>query len=389
MSLSSLGVTPTAPPKYLYENDETGDKIVSDSRLNADGTPYTEPTDNTQAVQATENAPLGARPIEAQEPQGLGRIGPPANGNPDFESNPSDVYGNNPLVTRAYEIKDPEKTIEGISTVRSKTNSWTLLNYRNYAGGTTYGDPEYGDWGTAVVGTGAMAAEVINPTAHRIVTHCEENGGVGFSYAYRDFIQTEHYGQISNEYLVTLRRFSFPVGDDIVNAKSYDESGAELDISEPDLARAITWLSPKLGNNLTDILSFGTGFGWEEIQSSVQTASGGSTEKRRGTIGGLIDGSPIAKAAEAGANGYTASESDRINTIGQHDALGDTYPNMVYGPYNAIKSVLARDDKGLKFDNEFKLNFYYDLRGFDKTSPKVVFMDVISNLLAIALISAK
>ena len=68
----------------------------------------------------------------------------------------------------------------------------------------------------------------------------------------------------------------------------------------------MTWLSPALGNDLKEILSFGTGFGWEEIQSSVQTASGGSTEKRRGTIGALIDGSPVAKAAEAGANGYTA-----------------------------------------------------------------------------------
>lgn len=384
MSLSSLGITPTAPPKYLYEDDETGDKIVSNSRLNADGTPYTEPSTNAEAADNADNSPLGEEQESAVDPVGLGTtqsINDTGSSEPD-ENRPG-IYAGNALDSRAYEIKDPEKRIEGVQTVRSKTNSWTLLNYRNYVGGTTYGSPEYGDWGTAVVGTGAMAAEVINPTAHRIVTHCEENGGVGFSYAYRDFIQAEHYGQISNEYLITLRRFSFPVGDDIVNARSYDENGQELDISEPDLARAVTWLSPKLGNDLKEILSFGTGFGWEEIQSSVQTASGGSTEKRRGTIGALIDGSPVAKGVEAGANGYTAAESDRINTVGQHDALGDTYPNMVYGPYNAIKSVLARNDKGLKFDNEFKLNFYYDLRGFDNTSPKVVFMDVISNLLAI------
>ena len=338
MALSLRTVTPTAPPKYIYEDDVTGKRTVSNGQLNADGTPYSEPSSNEEAASNGESAALGAEPEGAVEPINWGTT----NGDAEISSgagdvNPAGLYGNNPdgLKSRAYEIKDPEKTIEGVSSVRSKSNSWTLLNYRNYAGGTTYGDPDYSQWGTAVVGTGSSAADILNPTAHRIVTHCEENGGVGFSYAYRDFIQTEHYGQISNEYLVTLRRFSFPVGDDIVNARSYDEAGQELDISEPDLARAITWLSPKLGNDLKDILSFGTGFGWEEIESSVQTASGASTEKRRGSIGALIDGSPIAKAAEAGANGLTAAESDRINSKGQHDALGDTYPNMVYGPYNA------------------------------------------------------
>ena len=39
----------------------------------------------------------------------------------------------------------------------------------------------------------------------------------GNSYAYRDFIQTEHYGQISNDYLITLRRFAHPVPDDILS----------------------------------------------------------------------------------------------------------------------------------------------------------------------------
>ena len=384
MPLTQTGVLPGAPTKYIYEDYETGEKKVSDRPLNEDGTPVGSPTSNPEAADNGSNAALGADQQEAVDPVSGGNTDTTiVSDESQADVQTSRIYGTNSLDSRAYEVKDPDKTIPGVNSIRSKTNAWALLNYRNYRGGTMYGDPDYSQWGTAVVGTGSSAGEILNPTAHRIVTHCEENGGVGFSYGYRDFIQTEHYGQISNEYLITLRRFSFPVGDDIVNARSYGENGEHLDISEPDLARAITWLSPKLGNDIKEILGFSTGFGWEEIESSVQTASGGSNEKRRGTIGQLIDGSPVTKAVEAGANGYSAAQSDQINTKGEgFDGLSATYPNHVYGPYNAIKKVLARNDKGLKFDSEFNLNFYYDLRGFDNTSPKVVFMDVISNLLA-------
>ena len=384
MPLTQTGVLPGAPTMYTYEDYETGEKKVSNRPLNEDGTPVGTPTSNPEAADNGSTAALGADEQEAVEPVSGGNTDTTiVNDESQADVQTSRIYGTNSLDSRAYEVKDPDKTIPGINSIRSKTNAWALLNYRNYRGGTMYGDPDYSQWGTAVVGTGSSAGEILNPTAHRIVTHCEENGGVGFSYGYRDFIQTEHYGQISNEYLITLRRFSFPVGDDIVNARSYGENGEHLDISEPDLARAITWLSPKLGNDIKEILGFSTGFGWEEIESSVQTASGGSNEKRRGTIGQLIDGSPVTKAVEAGANGYSAAQSDQINTKGEgFDGLSATYPNHVYGPYNAIKKVLARNDKGLKFDSEFNLNFYYDLRGFDNTSPKVVFMDVISNLLA-------
>ena len=384
MGLTQTGVLPGAPTLYTYHDYETGEKKVSNRPLNEDGTPVGTPTSNPEAADNGSTAALGADEQEAVEPVSGGNTDTTiVSDESQADVQTSRIYGTNSLDSRAYEVKDPDKTIPGVNSIRSKTNAWALLNYRNYRGGTMYGDPDYSQWGTAVVGTGSSAGEILNPTAHRIVTHCEENGGVGFSYGYRDFIQTEHYGQISNEYLITLRRFSFPVGDDIVNARSYGENGEHLDISEPDLARAITWLSPKLGNDIKEILGFSTGFGWEEIESSVQTASGGSNEKRRGTIGQLIDGSPITKAAEAGANGYSAAQSDQINTKGEgFDGLSATYPNHVYGPYNAIKKVLARNDKGLKFDSEFNLNFYYDLRGFDNTSPKVVFMDVISNLLA-------
>ena len=360
-----------------YQDTETGDIIESNVPLDQNGQPLD--AGNTSAEVSSENNALGAPLIESQDVNSQGTTT-----NTGVSSGePGSIYGNSALKSRGYKITDgtPEE-VPGVDAIRSKSNAWTLLNFRNYVGGTVYGNPKFGEYNKSVIA--ADQDNILNPTAKTIVEHAADNGGLGFSYTYRDFIQAEHYGQISNEYLVTLRRFAFPIGDDIRNTVGVDDAGKEFDRSEPDLARAITWLSPKLENNLSDILSFGTGFGWEEITADVQTLNTADTGRRRGSIGALVEGNSFAKGVEAGINGYTAAQSDRIATKGHgFDPLADTYPNFVYGPYNAIKSVLARNKDGLKFENEFTLNFYYDLRGFDNTSPKVVFMDVLSNLLAI------
>jgi len=375
MALEFITVESGPPPIYVYKDYETGDTKTSRHPLDLNGD------------EAGENSPPadGADQLEPGSVNSIGQNN--INSTPNTDSSgrgaTTSIFGLDPLAARAYEVKDgtPDK-ITGVNSVRSKSNAWSLLAYRNHAGGVTKNDPAYKSWNASTIH--GDEDNILNPTAKRIVEYSQSKGGIGFIYSFRDFIQCEHYGQISNDYMITLRRFAFPVGDDLLNAKSYDENGVELDVSEPDLARAITWLSPALDNKLEDILSFGTGFGWDQIDSQVQTVTGASNDKKRGALGSFIDGSPITKAVEAGANGYTAAQSDFVNEKGNgYDPLSTTFPNHVYGPYNAIKSVLARNDKGLKFENDFTLNFYYDLRGFDNTSPRVAFMDTLVNLLSI------
>lgn len=59
------------------------------------------------------------------------------------------------------------------------------------------------------------------------------------------------------------------------------KDGKPIDGSMPDLARAITWMSPSLGNEMKSILKFGTKFNWKEIESEIQkiTASAGKKVK--------------------------------------------------------------------------------------------------------------
>ena len=97
----------------------------------------------------------------------------------------------------------------------------------------------------------------------------------------------------------------------------------------------------------------------------------------------MMDSSSLGRAVEAGLNGYSAAQAEQIRDKGGgFDPMKETYPNKVFGPLNVIKKVLARK-AGLEFDSEFTLTFHYDLTGYTGTSPKVAFMDTLSNILAL------
>lgn len=373
--------------KQTYQDMDTGDLFASDEELDSQGNPKAEVNSNRSAQSNSANNALGSETEAAYAtPKQGSTMKVPNENEKDFSE--QSQYGTEPLKSRAFDVPKGDggetEKIEGLKVVGAKVNRWTLHNYRAYYEGTQYDDPEYENYNKATIFKGER--NILAPTARKIVTYAEGIKSLSFDYGFQDFVTCEHYGQISNDYMITLRRFPYPIGDDILNVKELDDKGKEIDTGQPDLARAITWLSPKLGNNLGEILGFGTGLGWKDVESSVQTATAASGQKQRGKLGGIIDGSKLGSAIEAGINGRTASQAATIREKGQYDPLGETYPNMVYGPLNAIKKVLARDDKGLKFDSEFNLTFYYDLRGSDfgdATSPRVLFMDTLSNMLAL------
>lgn len=283
-------------------------------------------------------------------------------------------------------VEDPGTQVNLGPAPRSLFNNWTLHRYANRAGQVNFSkDPTHGaDYNRPVMSNGSSLLPA--PTARNIVEFSKVTGGEAFSYSYSDFIQMEHYGQISNDYMITLRRFAYPVGDDLLSPKQQgtpDESGKAkppIDASQPDLARAITWLSPALGNDLKEILKFKTGFKWEEAKSAIQDAQSRTAD--RGVLGEKIAESPLASAVESGLNGFTSVQAKQLRLQGNVDHAKETYPNKVFGPLNIIDTVLARD-KGLKFEQEFKLSFHYDLKSYPGASPKVAFMDTLSNILAL------
>ena len=283
-------------------------------------------------------------------------------------------------------VEDPGTEINLGPAPRSLFNNWTLYRYANRAGqaNPVQGRTDGADYNRPVTSNGSNLLPV--PTARNIVEYSKNNGGESFTYSYSDFIQMEHYGQISNDYMITLRRFAYPVNDDLLSPKQQgvlDKEGKPkppIDASQPDLARAVTWLSPALGNDLKEILKFKTGFKWEEAKSAIQDAQSKTAD--RGVLGEKIAGSPLASAVEAGSNGFSSTQARQLRNQGNVDHAKETYPNKVFGPLNIIDTVLARD-KGLKFEQEFKLSFHYDLKSYPGASPKVAFMDTLSNILAL------
>ena len=297
----------------------------------------------------------------------------------DAEANATSAYGTNAIGSRTFRTKDPEKEINQGEGVRSLYNKWALHTYSNTASGVSGGKNQYLGYNKTVMD--GDEDNILNPTARRIVDYSQNKGGVGFTYNFGDFIQCEHYGQISNEYLITLRRYAYPTGDDIINVKGIDTAGKEFDSSQPDLARVLTWMSPSLGNDMKEVLKFGTAFPWKDVESQIQEVQGNA--QSRGKLGAMMDSSSLGRAVEAGLSGKSAAEAAQIRDKGAgFDPMKETYPNKVFGPLNVIKKVLARE-QGLEFNSEFALVFHYDLRGYYGTSPKVAFMDTLSNILAL------
>ena len=312
---------------------------------------------------------------------------PVTQGNTTVEEEPeptthTSVYGKTLVQSRKYKAPEGDSRTEGIhegEAVRSYFNKWTLFKYKNISGLSEKSQgSEVSDRYSTVVNS---TSPYIAPTANNIVQYSENIDSLAFKYDLEDFIQCEHYGQISNSYMVTLRRFGYPIADNLIEPRQIGPGGDLIDTTQPDIARAITWLSPALGNDLKEILKFNVKIPWKEEESAVQTIQAG--KKNRGAVGAMIDGSPIFQAIENGINGYNADQTQRANAQGGgFDPLKETYPNTVYGPLNVIKNIMARE-QGLKFEQEFKLTFHYDLRGYPNTSPKVAFMDTMANLLAL------
>lgn len=288
------------------------------------------------------------------------------------------------LPTRSYVVNEgtsEEYTAKSGDSPRSRFNTWNLLRYKSIALNNLDDSApvNVADYERSIITPDSPS---INPTAKTIVEWSQDNDSLAYSYRLEDFIQCEYYGTVPNNYMLTLRRFPYPCKDDILSPKDFAENGDVVESQQPDIARAVTWISPTLGNTLADIIKFDVGFNWKEEKSKVQEIQNPAGDNR-GKIGNNISPSPLLSAIEEGLAGRTAAQTERKKQLGPgHDPLSATYPNHVYGPYNVIDQILVRD-RGLNFTQEFTLTFHYDLKAYGNTSPRVAFMDTLANLLVL------
>lgn len=217
---------------------------------------------------------------------------------------------------------------------------------------------------------------VSNPTAKNIINWSRQGGANGgtnaVEYDWEDFLWCKNYGTVPNNYLITLRRFSVPVNDDILDVNKQ---------STPDISRLIAWVDGESNKWESIGLKFTTSLEWKLLTSEIQTIQSdgyGSEANLIGKIGSVVPGK-----RESAAAVETIIKTGQISDRALKSPSGiDPYQNKntVYGPIDIIKKMNIRES-GIDFDQKLNIKFEYELKSIDGINTKVAMIDLLSNIL--------
>lgn len=278
-------------------------------------------------------------------------------------------------------------------------NRYALYNYRGFYGGYNKNLAEYyvdennlsqyfrgkdfeikNKDEEVVRRTLARGYDVRDVTEKKIIEYYIQNFPL-IAYTIPDFLYNKYFQEIPVNHLITLRRFSMPVEDNIFYAIQ-DGSGEseKLVNSHVSTCTATTYFGEKTENKLEEILKFSAGLNWQDITADLQEIGGGSSTKD----GGIFDkknskGNPtLLSHLGATMKGISASSLYRRQVMGDGDPL-QKYGSFVKGPVNVINQTTTRN-RGINFSNEFSLNFNYELKSWYKVNPKIAMLDLMSNM---------
>ena len=241
----------------------------------------------------------------------------------------------------------------------------------------------------------------------RALVNASENGLMGRAlYRYSDFMFCKHLGKISNNYLITLRRFPIPAGDHInytlpPSQNIMDGNDNEFNGHQPDIGRLVTWMGTP-GNDMSSILKYDVNLPYKEMQAQIQSSQV-NADSGAGPLAQILNMSnpSYMRASRRGAAG--ASSIDFVGKalgpkLGSHlKAPSDTSwayhrdQTKAYGPVDAIAKTHYRagaEDGGIKFEHNITLTFDYELRAFDGINTRAAMLDLLSNILAVTFSNA-
>lgn len=285
-----------------------------------------------------------------------------------------------------YELQDLNIKEDG-EAAASMINRYVLFQYKGLTGGAISVSDYRDNPGSRFI-TDKQYQMALVPTTSNIINFFNDiPDNISMVYSYADFIYCKYHGKIPNNYMLTLRRFHLPIVDDIMSPKTYDfKSKQTVDTRQPDLARAVTWMSEATGNKLEDIIKFNTELKFKEVESEMQVlqsnAQGiqGSSALGIGTTGFSV-GSAISSVATLGS-GTTTAGGRETAASGGFDATKSTYPNFTEGPLYVIKRIMVKDS-GIYCAPEFKITFNYSLRSYGNINPKIALLDILANMLVL------
>jgi len=214
-------------------------------------------------------------------------------------------------------------------------------------------------------------------------------------YKYADFMYCKDLGKVSNNHLITLRKFAHPVPDHIFEGATpqFAESAGPFSWKgEGDVGRLISWFGTD-DNKLEDICNFSYHASWKELTAQIEIKDNNADNPNSGIIGMISNtmnpaynkGVNVSSVGTHSIWGWLGAKitPSVFQGIGQNNELLRNYDNnKVYEPKNTVQSNHIYEGK-LEFSHEFTLNFSYQLRGYDNINPRSAFIDLIGNILEV------
>jgi hypothetical protein len=208
-------------------------------------------------------------------------------------------------------------------------------------------------------------------------------------YNYSDFAYCKHLGKLSNNYLITLRRFGIPCGDKIDYRGYMSEIENSLQKHQPDIGRMVTWMGTP-GNEMSNILKYTYGMQWEDQEAKLEDVQGqGEGTGPLASIFNMSNANYRKQVQQGYAGNNFAGKQAMDNMIG---GFGEPPYNIsdfqkandsvkIYGPIDVIDKTKKRK-RGLSFEQKFTLTFDYELRSYYGVNGKSAMLDLLGNILA-------
>ena len=211
------------------------------------------------------------------------------------------------------------------------------------------------------------------------------------TYSYSDFMYCKNLGKVSNNYLITLRRFPLPV-DDFISSIGEGSKGSKDTSSHNmnSLGCMVTWLGAS-GNDMENILKYSFNMPFKEQNAEWQKIQTDYDSNNSGPLNGIA-----AMFDESYRKAYAQGQGGAAICDGY---FGKLFPVVSKGPYNAseinawrdqskvygkvdsIKSAYSRDANGLTYVQSMTLTFEYELRSYNGINGRQAMLDLLSNIL--------
>ena len=250
---------------------------------------------------------------------------------------------------------------------------------------------------------------VYEPTIENLIKGSKKDTGILGNARYRliDFIYCKDLGKVSNNHLITLRKFANPIGDHIYKWSTRRGQGAMNMQTDHDIGRLITWFGTD-DNKLEDICKYEVQMKWNQIENKIEAVESREDDENRGPLGMVInsvskkynawqssdfggpghnllsslaskyDFSKIPGSSVLGINGE--KQNDNRDVLNRLRIGGDDH--KIYAPKNTIRDTHLYDGQ-LTLNHDIHLTFSYKLRAYDNINPKSAMLDLIGNILEV------